>query len=167
MANKAKFCLTPKERFEMLREYYDTGFLPALYDALVLCDEYGFTAPEWVIKGARDSVGEQMQMGKPIGSTSSIIQPAKYRARMKHLRRWQIVKSLQLTGSKIPKVFDEAKKHLKKTFAGNVTSKTIEASYYRVKSAFDDPQRKHEYYSVITDTSDLTDTPVIYPKNSP
>lgn len=151
----------------MLKAYYDMGVLPALYDALVLCDEFGFPAPEWVITEARNSVGDRLKTGKPIGSTSKIIQPAKYRARMKHFRRWQVVKRLQLNGSKIPKVFDEAKKHLKKTFAGNVTSKTIEASYYRVKAALDDPQKKYEYYPIITYTSDLTDTPDIHPKKVP
>lgn len=164
MPEKVKFLFTPKERFELLRAFYDAGILPALYDALIMCEEFGFPPPEWAIKGARNAVGDRLLTGKPTGSTSAIIQPGNYRAMMKRLRRWQVVKMLQLKGSKIPKVFEEAENDLGKKFGGSVTASAIEDSYYKVENALKNPTKKFQYYTLITETSDLTETPKIYPK---
>ena len=94
------------------------------------------------------------------------MQPGVYSNRMKHLRRWETVKLLRLHGFKTPEVFESAKAYLKGSFAGNVESKAIQASYYKVENALKDPQKKFEYYKLSTATSEITNTPPVkFPKN--
>ena len=166
MIQKVKFLYSLKEKLELLRAFYDHGTLPALYDALVLCRDFGVPLPSWVLEGTINAVADRLVSGKPSGSDSSIVQPAAYHNRMKHLRRWQVVKLLQAHGFKTPNVFKEAEAFLGESFAGNVTHKAIEASFYKVQHALKDPAEQFEYYTLSTGTAEITKTPTVtFPKS--
>jgi hypothetical protein len=147
-------------RWKELREFYESGTLAALYDALLLATESGYPPPDWVVEGALKVVGDRLKAGFPLGKGRSGNELAKYQNSMKERRRWQTVKALKQKKITVEDACADAVPILKKTFA-KAKADMIAKSYKRVEKDMKDPKKRLRYYNAQPEVRKLTKTPTI------
>lgn len=165
---KLWFLFRPSHRLNELRAFYEAGAIAALYDALVIIRDSWLEAPEWVISGATRIVAERLEDGRSTAKAgASANEKKQYSDKMKRYRRWQVVRYLReeekMSGES---VFSTAQELLSGHFAGNVEIDAIKKGYYRVRKDLTDPIAVFDYYRSLSESRELTDTPLLKIKHT-
>lgn len=81
-------------QLEICKRAYEAGAIPALYDALLICEENRVAPPDWMFPALRDAL-ERWFAEKPANIRGRLANPRKkYKMDLIHFLRWDKVTSI-------------------------------------------------------------------------
>ena len=110
-----------------------------------------------MIEGAIKIIGDRLKIGFTTGKGASGNELAKYKADMKHFRRWQAVKRRLDQGATLVDACYEAADELQGTFAKG-GEQTVKLSYKVVEDHLPNVKERMRYYNAMREVRYLTDT---------
>ena len=142
-----------------MREAYEDGVVPALYDAIccyrLFVQPLDRPCPEWIWDGIIQVLEDRLRSGKVIGKGITGNESAKYLNSMIHLYRWEAVKAAREEGHTGAKVFEKASEMLMEIFAQG-TSRQVKKSHKIVDLALKHDEGKKRFYLAKYPPSNVT-----------
>lgn len=83
------------ERLTTCQKACEAGVLPALYDAIVLCRQFDHPPEIWMMERLEDIMGQILTGCLTNPRKKYVSEITKYRARQRHLVRWEAVKDIR------------------------------------------------------------------------
>ena len=144
---------------DRMREAYEDGVVPALYDAIccyrLFVQPLDRPCPEWIWDGIFQVLEDRLRSGKTIGRGRTGNERARYLNDMMHLYRWEAVKAAREEGHKGVKAFKKASAMLKGSFARG-TPGQVEKSHKIVNPALKHAEGKKRFYLAKYPPSSMT-----------